>query len=683
MNGGKKQTHVSVPVYRQLRTRLIASFMIPVLCIIILGVVSYQRASRAIITSYEESVRQTMNMTNQYITLAINTVRSNYNSYVADTDLANYFKGLFDESRSDAVYSSFQNTLSQEVNANSLIDNIFLISDDMPSITSNEPPETALFTAYSQTAEGAQVVEQRSAYHMFGNLCEADAALGTDSSNYAFRIAKYMSSSKAILLVDLDREIIMNSLATLESGGNGYVALITQDGTEFYSDGTSARNSVFTSSDFYAAAAEQEESGMQYVTYNGESYLFLYSPLAAQSTMICMLIPREIILEQAAGIKTVAVTLVILAVIVAALLGSFISSHINSNIYYILKQLKVIADGDLTARIKSKSKDEFKLLAEGVNSMTDSMKSLITNVTAASDSLNHAAERVSASSETFVNTAEDIQNAISEIESGVTQLDENSADCLTQMDTLSGKISDVTDDTRGIIDLTQSTSNSINEGISSMSVLTDSAKKTSEITDNVITAIEALSDKSRSIGQIVESINSIARETNLLSLNASIEAARAGESGRGFAVVAEQIRQLADQSAQSAGQIQVIIDDIVKTTSDVVEIAKEAESTVEFQEKAVAQTTDSFLTMDKQIHTLLDSISTISESIQNMESARSNTLNAIESISSISAETSAGSANVSETVTAQRDAIQTLDAAAGILQERAGELAGLLHRFVI
>lgn len=683
MKDNKKQTHATVPVYRQLRTRLIASFMIPVLCIIVLGVVSYQRASDAIINSYEESVKQTMNMTNQYITLAVNTVRSNYNSYVADPDLTNYFKGLLDDSKADAMYSSYSKAISQEVNTNSLISNVYLISDDMPSITSSEPTETALFTAYSQTAEGAQVVGQRSAYHMFGNLCEADAALGTSSSDYSFRIAKYMNSSKSVLMVDLDKEIIMDSLMTLESGDNSYVALITQDGTEFYSDGTSARDSVFTSSDFYAAAAGQEESGMEYVNYNGERYLFLYSPLAAQSTMICMLIPQDTILEQAAGIKAVAVILVILAVIVAAVLGSIISAHINSNIYHILKQLKSVSDGDLTVRIRSKSKDEFRLLAEGVNSMTDSMKSLITNVTEASNSLNQAAEQVSDSSETFVKTAGDIQTAISEIESGVTQLDENSADCLTQMDTLSGKIGDVTEDTKGIITLTQSTSTSINEGISSMSVLTDSAKKTSEITDNVITAIETLADKSRSIGQIVESINSIARETNLLSLNASIEAARAGESGRGFAVVAEQIRQLADQSSQSAGQIQVIIDDIVKTTSDVVGIAKEAESTVEFQEKAVSQTTDSFHTMDKQIHTLLDSISAISESIQNMENARSTTLNAIESISSISAETSAGSANVSRTVSAQRDAIQTLDAAAGILQERAGELAGLLHQFTI
>ena len=485
------------------------------------------------------------------------------------------------------------------------------------------------------------------------------------------------------MLIDINKEIIRDSLATMDAGEGSYVALITQDGTTFYSDGSSERDSLFITSDFYQRALTQEEAGMEYVTYNGAHYLFLYSPMSSANTMICSLIPESTILAQASGIKTVAFVLVVIGVIIAALLGCLLSAHMNGNIYHILNQLKKVAAGDLTIHLESKGKDEFKLLAAGVNSMTDSMKSLITNVTAASDSLNIAAGQVSSSSETFVMTAGDIQNAITEIDSGVSQLDANSADCLAQMDTLSGRIHEISSETKDIINLTESTGSSINEGISSMSVLTDSAKKTSEITDNVIHAIEALADKSRSIGQIVESINSIAKETNLLSLNASIEAARAGESGRGFAVVAEQIRQLADQSAQSAGQIQVIIDDIVKSTYGVVDIAKEAESTVEYQEKAVSQTTEAFHAMDDQVHTLLTSVSQISESMQNMECARSATLTAIEGISTISAETSAGSANVNTTVTAQRDAIQTLDTAANTLQERAAELTDLLHQFTI
>lgn len=687
MKDNKKNTHGPIRIHRQLRTKLIASFMIPVICIIILGVVSYQQASTAIISNYEDSVQETMNMTNQYISLVIDTVRSNYKSYLSDSDMSSYFKGLLGSTMAKTFALSRSKEINRDINTNSLVSGLYFIADDGISITTGAPTTSELFTAYAQTPEGVEVADDRANYHLFGNLSDADEALGTDSNNYALRIAKYMNNSKSVMLVDLDKKTIMNSLAALEVGEGSLVALITHDGTELYSDGQSLHNSTLTSSDFYQSIVGTEESGMKYVTYNGESYLFLYSPMYAsnpvQSMMICALIPQSTILAQVATIRIVAIALVVIAVIIAALLGCLLSAHINGNIYYILRQLQKISEGDLTIQLKSKSKDEFKLLALGVNSMTDSMKTLITNVTDASNSLNLAAEQVSTSSDTFVTAAEDIQSAISEIESGVAQLDINSADCLTQMDSLSDKINDVTGDTKDVITLTQSAGTSINQGISSMSVLTDSAKKTSEITNNVITAIETLSEKSRSIEQIVESINSIATETNLLSLNASIEAARAGESGRGFAVVAEQIRQLADQSAMSAGQIQKIIDDIVVTTHDAVEIAKEAETTVEFQEKAVAQTTDSFVTMDKQIHSLLDSISVISDNIGNMEHARSTTQHAIEDISDISAKTSAGSSNVNRTVAAQRDAIETLDAAANTLQDRAAELTELLRQFKI
>lgn len=683
MKNEKKQTRGTVPVYRQLRTKLIASFLIPVLCIIVLGVVSYKQASKAIIANYESSVDQTMTMTNQYLALAIDTIRSNYKSYLSDDDLARYFKNLMESAEGKGYALTYSKDISRDVNTNDLICNIAFICDDPGSIASSALTSSTPYTDYINTPEGALVAENRSSYYLFGNQSDADVSLGTDSSKYSLRLAKHLTNGKAIMLIDFRLSLLTDTLAALDAGEGSYAAFVTQDGTELYADGTSTRNGLFATADFYQTAASDTEGGMEYVTYNGEDYLFVYSPITNQSAMICTLIPQSTILAQASSIKTVAMILVIVAVVIAALLGCILSGHINHNIYHILKQLKQVSAGDLTIRLKIKSKDEFKLLGDGVNSMADSMKTLITNVTDAGNSLTRAAEQVSASSETFMTTAEDIQGAILEIENGVTQLDENSADCLTQMDTLSGKISDVTKDTDAITALTESTGSSISTGISSMNILTDSAKKTSDITGHVINAIEALSEKSRSIGQIVESINSIARETNLLSLNASIEAARAGEAGRGFAVVAEQIRQLADQSAASAGKIQKIIDDIIQNTGDVVTIAKEAEATVDFQAQAVAQTTESFLSMDQQIHALLDSVAGISDNMRNMENARSTTLNAIEGISAISAETAAGSSNVNTTVNAQREAITTLDTAAGILQDRAAELTELLRQFTI
>ena len=91
----KQKTKISISLFHQLRTKLIVSFMIPVCCIVILGVVSYQKAYSAIITSYETSASQTMNMMNQYLTLAIDTIRSTYKSYLNEDEVIKYLKGIY------------------------------------------------------------------------------------------------------------------------------------------------------------------------------------------------------------------------------------------------------------------------------------------------------------------------------------------------------------------------------------------------------------------------------------------------------------------------------------------------------------------------------------------------------------------------------------------------------------
>ncbi len=683
-----KQTSSEIPFFQRIHSQLIGAFMLTVVCIVILGVSSYTKSSNGITNTYENSASQTMKMMVEYLELALENVKSNYMSYLSEQELGYYVKGVYssDTVKQTTTYNSYKTTFGKACTSDPLVSNIYFISDSVDSITTSQATSKELYSTYIATDSGALVKADKYTYFWFGNQPEVDSELNTSSSQYAVRLARHFPDSNTILLIDIKRDVVTNTLSSLDAGDGSVVALVTQDGHEVLSNEAFAEDNtiVFSDKDFYTSALESEtENGAQDITYNNTKYLFLYYKLPNQNAMICSLIPKSYILSQVEDIRNNTIIFVIIGSLLAILLGTYFAKGIGSTISQINHQLRKVAKGNLTVEVTTKRKDEFKLLTQGITDMIANMKLLIQNVNDMSKELTEAASFVSDSSSTFMQTSQDIQYAITDIEKGVNQLDEDSADCLSQMDSLSNKISTVSGSTVEISKLTSKTNESIHSGITSMDVLNESAKETSQITSRVIVAIEQLEERSRSISHIVDAINDIAEETNLLSLNASIEAARAGEAGRGFSVVAEQIRKLADQSLGSANEINKIIEEMIAQTHDVVETAKQAEAVVTAQKDAVTNTTEAFHQMSEQISNLLNSLSTITEDVDSMGISRDTTLSAIESISAVSEETSACSANVATTAEKQLNSVTKLDSASSNLAKRAEELTELLKQFTL
>lgn len=682
----KKEGGSGVAFFRTIQIRLICSFLVPVICIIVLGIASYQKASDAIINSYKSSVEQTLSSTSNYLNLGIATVEDNGKSYLNDGDLTNYFAGLMTMTTELNYYRETMAGIRTKIAGDDKLSEIYLLGDSRESMLGDA--HTLVdnpYTAYCGTAQGAVVKADAYAWHVFGQDSEADDVLGTKEGSYVLRIVRHLKTVNALVIIDVKTDFVRNAMSLLDAGDGGYVALITSDGKEFYADSdTAPEEALFVGTDFYQEAVESEDAtGNANVTIDGTNYMFIYSKVETGGAITVALIPESIILAQTQDIKQLSVILTVVAALIALALGTLISRQMSGTIQYILRQLRKVSKGDLTVHLVSKKKDEFGLLCEGVNETVENVKALIVHVNEVSTQLNDAAAYVADASTTFMETSHDIQQAVSEIEVGVNKLDSGSEDCLTQMDSLSGKISNVSQNADEIGKLTSSTGNTINNGIESVQGLTSSAESTTQITRHVITAIGELEEKSKSISKIVSAINDIAEQTNLLSLNASIEAARAGEAGKGFAVVAEEIRKLSDQCLNSAGQISNIVNEIVAQTGDVVEIARKAEEVVSTQAGAVEETTSSFRLIDQQVESLLAALNTITSNVQEMSGARSETLEAIESISAVSAETAACSSSVYSTAGTQLNAIQDLDKASQQLRERADALVEILGSFTV
>ncbi len=109
----------------------------------------------------------------------------------------------------------------------------------------------------------------------------------------------------------------------------------------------------------------------------------------------------------------------------------------------------------------------------------------------------------------------------------------------------------------------------------------------------MVEAMNRINETSKKIGNIISEIESIASQTNLLSLNASIEAARAGEAGRGFSVVADQIRQLAEQSSKSAVDTRALIEGTMQEVENGNKVAGRAAASIETVVEGIRSVADS------------------------------------------------------------------------------------------
>ncbi|MCD7708532.1 MAG: methyl-accepting chemotaxis protein [Clostridiales bacterium] len=682
----KTQSGMSVPFMRSIRGRLILCFLVPVICIIVLGVASYLRASNAIVSNYESSTAQTAEMMQQYVSLVVSGECDEFKSYLTVTELQQYFSNNLTEVRTANIQLEYETTFRNMISENDKLSGIYFIADHELTMTGTgaDLPDDA-YSAYVATGEGAEVAQDQDDWLLFGRNSEVDEALGLSSDDYALRVVHKMKDADGVIMVSLSSDYISSAMQSIDAGDDGHVILVTGDGVEFYSDGSTSSSATIMYGTTYYSDIESSSDGQGAMTASigGRQYLLIFSKLTSGDGMVVALIPSDMISAQSQSIKLLTIVMTVVAAIIAIMLGVVNSGSISSTIKEILRQLRKVAKGDLTVQMRSKRKDELGLLCAGINDMVENVKKLIMQVNTVSEHVGESAMNLMQMAGTFMETSQDIQSAVSDIETGVNRLDVGSGDCMNQMDELSNKISNVSSNAGEIERLTTAAGTTINSGINSVKELTNSAQSTAEITRSVISSIEELENKSRSISQIVLSINEIAEQTNLLSLNASIEAARAGEAGKGFAVVAEEIRKLSDQCLDSAGQIAAIVDDIVNQTRDVVGIAKQAEDAVSSQSGAVDETTSSFQQIDEQVEELIEALNTISNNVQDMNGARNETLVAIESISAASTETAACSTSVYDAAGTQVRAIEDLNAASQQLAANADSLLDILTTFQV
>ena len=256
--------------------------------------------------------------------------------------------------------------------------------------------------------------------------------------------------------------------------------------------------------------------------------------------------------------------------LVIALLGLLASYLVGGSIARPLRQLAArmsdiaSGEGDLTARLPVRGRNETAELATQFNAFVDKMNDVLLDVRASSESVRIAATEI----------ADGGQDLSRRTENAASSLQETSA----SMEEITSTVEHTAESSRQANGLAESAS--------------DVARRGGEAVGKVVDTMQGIRDSSAQISEIVNVMDGIAFQTNLLALNASVEAARAGEQGRGFAVVAGEVRQLAGRSAEAAKQIKGLIDTSSARTEEGAAQVRAAGETMEEIVASVTRVTD-------------------------------------------------------------------------------------------
>jgi len=294
-----------------------------------------------------------------------------------------------------------------------------------------------------------------------------------------------------------------------------------------------------------------------------------------------------------------------------------------------LEVTKWLEQGDLTTHIETTGNDEIGQLLEAMKNTINKLRSIISEVKTTAANVASASTQLSASSE--------------QMSRGAGQQAERASQVATASEEMSQTVFDIAKNTSSIEASSTKTANLAKEGRDVVGKAVKEIEQIAKMTDDSSILINSLGERSTQIGEIISVINDIADQTNLLALNAAIEAARAGEAGRGFAVVADEVKKLAERTANSTseigGMIKSIQEEVKQTVSSMESVTKQVGIGVELSAQAgnvlgnIVAGVDELNSMVHQIASATEEMAATSEEISKD----------IESIASISRETSTSS----------------------------------------
>lgn len=345
------------------------------------------------------------------------------------------------------------------------------------------------------------------------------------------------------------------------------------------------------------------------------------------------------------------------------------------------KQSKKQPKKKLKKKLKKVVRDEVVILSEAIDQMVENLRSLVKQVQSTAEQVAASSEELSASADEGSKASEEVTSTIQQLALGnerQVKSVEETFEIVQQLATTTEKIAS---NSEIVLQTANEAAENATQGNENVNTSVKQMQSIHQSVNNLASAIATLGAHSNEIGKIVQAITDIADQTNLLALNAAIEAARAGEHGKGFAVVADEVRKLAEQSAQSANQIAELIASIQSETDKAVESMETTTKEVIEGIETVHLAGDSFREIQQSILKVNSQVEEVVAAVQQMAAGTQQVLEATEVVRAVANETAAGAQTVSASSEEQLASMEEIAASANSLASLSEELQEQIGKF--
>ncbi|MBN8201170.1 HAMP domain-containing protein [Bacillus sp. NTK034] len=340
-----------------------------------------------------------------------------------------------------------------------------------------------------------------------------------------------------------------------------------------------------------------------------------------------------------------------------------------------------LADGNMSTRLDEKSVGQLGSIASALNHTASAWQEVLNKVVLASNEVTQYAQQLSSGAQQTNIATSHIAEVIEEVAAGADDQVKGVGTASNVIMQMSESLTQVAANSEQVTEQINDSLEKANHGSASISTAGCQMNSIHVNVQDLSKVVKGLGQRSQEIGKIIEVITGIAAQTNLLALNAAIEAARAGEQGKGFAVVANEVRNLAEKSAESTLQISQLISKIQEETHQVVQTMDTVNHEVTEGMEVMKDAGDSFKQIQQSVSTVTDQMGEVAAAIQQMSVGSQQMVQSMDEITHVANESAIATQSVLASTEEQAASMEEISLSADQLTGMAEDLKGLISRF--